>query len=120
MSFKSRSGKFGYGVIVVGIMLAAVSAIVPFYTSGYRLWFGVFMAGIMPYLAYGLVVALFRHSLTNLAGAILLALHGWLVISERFSGHVDYSDGVIYFAPLVFTALLTPLVVRALREPWHG
>lgn len=119
MSISSRFSLFGYAVIVSGILMACMSAVVPFYTTGYRLQFGVLVAGITPYLVYGLIIALFRHTLTRVAGVILLLLHVWLVVSERFIGAADYSDGVIYIAPLAFTGLLVPLLVRAIREPWH-
>lgn len=109
----------GYGVIVAGIGIVCVSAMVPFYTAGYRLLFGVFMAGITPYLVYGLIVTLMPKLAVNIAGATLLILHTGTVVKERFLGGADYSDGTIYLAPLAFTVLLLPLLVRALREPWY-
>lgn len=119
MKGSSRSSIFGYGVIAVGSVLAFVSAVVPFYTAGYQLKFGVLVVGITPYLTYGLVVALLRRTLTNIAGMILLTLHAWLVISERFVGGADYAGDMIYFAPLALTVALIPLVILALREPWQ-
>lgn len=119
MPDRSRSRILGYGFIAAGLVLAFVSAIVPFYTSGHRLLFTVFLVGIMPYLAYGLVVALYQSALTTLTGVVLLALHGWFVINERFIGCADYSGGMIYIGPLLLTALLFPLLIRALLEPWH-
>jgi hypothetical protein len=113
------SNQFGYGVIALGVVLSFLSAVVPFFTAGHQLLFGVFLAGVTPYLAYVLVVALLRRPVTNVAGAILVLFHGWLVISERYVGGADFSDRSIYYVPLIFTVLLIPLVVRALREPWH-
>jgi hypothetical protein len=81
--------------------------------------FGVFLAGLTPYLAYALVVCLLRRPITYVAGAVLLALHAWLVFNERFAGGADYSDRMIYIVPLLYTVLLVPLVIRALREPWR-
>ena len=113
-------GGFGYGVIAAGTVLSFISAVVPFYTAGYQLLFTVLMAGMTPYLVYGLVMYLLRRPVvTNVAGALLLAAHLWLVIHERFIGGADYSDRTIYIMPLLFTVMLVPLLVRALREPWH-
>ena len=111
--------RFGYGVIAAGTVLSIVSAIVPFYTGGYQLLFSVFMAGITPYLVYGLVVYWLRRPITSVTGALLLAAHLWVVVHERFIGGADYSGHTIYVAPLVFAALLVPLLVMAMREPWR-
>jgi hypothetical protein len=111
--------RFGYGVIAAGTVLSIVSAIVPFYTAGYQLQFAVLMAGITPYLVYGLVVYWLRRPITSVAGALLLAAHLWLVVHERFIMGADYSDYTIYVAPLFLAALLVPLLVIALREPWR-
>jgi hypothetical protein len=113
------SGRFGYSVVAAGTVLSIVSAIVPFYTAGYQLQFAVLMAGITPYLVYGLVVYWLRRPLTSVAGALLLAAHLWLVIHERFIGGADYSDHAIYVVPLLFAALLVPLLVMAMRQPWR-
>lgn len=119
MSENSYSRPFGYGVVAAGFALAFVSAVVPFHEAGYRLMFGVFVAGLTPYLLYGLVVALLRHVMTTVAGAVLLLVHGGLVVVKRFLAQADYADGLIYVVPMLLTALLIPLFVRALREPWH-
>jgi hypothetical protein len=112
-------GRFVFGVIAAGTVLSIVSAIVPFYTAGYQLLFSVLMAGITPYLVYGLVVYWLRRPVTIVAGALLLAGHLWLVVHERFIGGADYSGHTIYVAPLVFAALLVPLLVVAMRQPWR-
>ena len=106
-------------VFATGVALAFVSAVVPFYTAGHVLLIGVLVAGVMPYLAFGLAAALHPSHSTNAAGAIVLLLHAVLVINERFVGGADYSDGMIYLVPLALTALLGPLVVSAVRQPWR-
>ena len=111
--------RFGYGVIAAGTVLSVISAVLPFYTAGYELLFAVFMAGITPYLIYGLGVYWLRRPITIVAGALLLAVHLWRVVNERFIRDADYSGHTIYVASLVFTALLIPLLVMALRQPWR-
>jgi hypothetical protein len=71
--------RFGYSVIAAGTVLSIISAIVPFYTAGYQLQFAVLMAGITPYLVYGLVVHWLRRPMTIVAGALLFAAHLGLV-----------------------------------------
>ncbi len=77
------------------------------------------LAGLLPYLTFGIAVVLLRRTVTTVVGVILLAAHAWLVIRERFIDSADYSDGMIYYVPIVLTLLLIPLVVMALRQPWH-
>jgi len=111
--------RIGYGFIIAGTVLSIVSAIVPFYTAGYQLQFAVLMAAITPYLVYGLAVYWLRRPITIVAGALLLAAHLGLVVHERFIEGADYSDPAIYVVPLAFAALLVPLLVVALRQPWR-
>ena len=120
MGAARKANGLGYGILTTGVILAFVSAVVPFYGAGHQLLFGVFVAGITPYLAYALAVVLLRRPVTNVAGGLLLAGHVVLVAAERFIDGADYSDGSIVLVPLVFTLLLVPLVVQALRAPWHG
>lgn len=70
----------GYGVIAAGTVLSIISAIVLFYTDGYQRLFAVLMAGITPYLVYGLVVYWLRRPITSVAGVLLLAVHLGLVV----------------------------------------
>lgn len=107
-----------YAVIVVGLCLAFLAAVVPHFTAGYRVLGGVLLAGLLPYLAYGLVVPLLRTPLTTVAGIVVVGLHAALVVAERFVDGADYSDGSIYYGPLVLALALLPLLVLGLRQPW--
>jgi hypothetical protein len=107
-----------YWIIVAGLLLAFLSAIIPFYQAGYRLMFSVLLSGMLPYLVYGIAVPLLRTGLILVAGLTLLAVHAWLVISERLIGGADYSDGMIYYVPLLLAVALLPLPVMALRKPY--
>ena len=105
-------------IIVAGLLLSFVSALVPFYTAGYKLLYWVMLAGLLPYLVYGVAAPLLRGGLVLVEGLVLLGLHTWLVIAERFIGAADYSDRMIYYVPLLLALVLLPLPVMALRKPY--
>ena len=107
-----------YAVIAGGLGLAFLSAVVPHFTAGYRVMGGVLLAGLLPYIAYGLVVPLLRTALTAAAGIVLAVLHAALVVAERFADGADYSDGSIYYGPLALALATLPLLVLGLRQPW--
>lgn len=110
---------FGYSIVATGVILALLSAIVPFYDAAYRLYFGVFFAGISPYLLFAVLVTNDNSRLTDAVGVVLVTAHFGLVINQRYVDGADYSDGAIYYLPLGFAALLIPLVINASRYPWH-
>jgi hypothetical protein len=107
-----------YWIIVAGLLLALLSALVPHYQAGYKLMYGVLLSGMLPYLIYGIAAPLLRTGLILVAGLGLLTVHAWLVISERFIDGADYSDGMIYYVPLLLALVLLPLLVMALRKPY--
>jgi len=107
-----------YWVIVAGLLLSFVSALVPFYSDGYKLLYGVMLAGLLPYLVYAIAAPLLRTGLILGAGLMLLGVHTWLVVSERFVGGADYSDGMIYYVPLLLALAQLPLLVMVLRKPY--
>jgi uncharacterized membrane protein YGL010W len=110
----------GYWFIVAGMLLAAISAFVPHFDSAYHLDAGVLIAGFVPYLVYSVAVVLMRGMLTTVAGAALVIVHVWLVVGERFVHELDYSDGMIYYVPLLMAIIVLPLAVSALRRPWDN
>lgn len=118
MEYPTHQRSLAYAVIVLGVGLAFLAAVVPHFTAGYRLLPGVLLSGLLPYLAYGLAVPVLRTRLTPLAGIVLLGLHTALVVSERFIGGADYSDGLIHIGPLVLALATLPLLVIGLSQPW--
>lgn len=105
-------------VAALGVLLAFASALVPFFSAGYQLDVAVLLAGLVPYLVYAVSAPGLSRALALGVGLVLLAVHGWLVISERFLGGADDSTGLIVFVPLVLGALLTPLLVLVARKPY--
>lgn len=112
------TGSIVYLVVAAGVTLAFVSALVPFYSAGYKLYYSVLLAGLLPYLVYGCAAPLLRRGLGRTIGVLLVISHAWLVIGERFTGAVDYSDGLIYYVPVLLAAVLSPLLLLALRETY--
>lgn len=118
MDLRNLQRALAYAVIAYGTGLAFVSAVVPHFTAGYRLLPGVLLSGLLPYLIYGLAVPLLHALSRTVAGLALAALHTALVVAERFTGPVDYSDGWIHFGPWLFALALLPLVALGLKQPW--
>lgn len=113
-----RADSFSTGIIVAGIVLSASAAIIPQY-SYHKLMFGVLLAGLLPYVVYGFAAAFLNTTLSLAAGLTLLVIHAGVVISERFVSDINYSDGTVYYVPLILAALLIPLLIMAARKPWH-
>lgn len=107
-------------IIIIGCFLGLISALVPFYNTGYNLKIAVLMVGISPYLVYGIAIPFLRGAMLIIPGLLLIAAHAWLVMMYRFTLPVDYSDGWIYYGPLLLAAAVFPLAVRAMRVPYTG
>jgi hypothetical protein len=117
MEAPARPASAVYWIIAAGLVLSFASALVPFFTAGYKLQFQVMLAGMLPYMVYGFAAPLLRRGLGITVGVLLVAAHTWLVISERFAG-VGYPDGLIYYVPLLLALLLSPLLFLALHKPY--
>lgn len=118
MQIQPKQRVFAYTLIAIGITVSIAAAVVPHYTAGYTLMFGVLLAGLLPYLAYGVAVPFLRGWLLAITGTILVVLHAVVVVRERFLDNADYSDGVIYYVPLALTLAMLPLIFLALKKPW--
>jgi hypothetical protein len=106
----------GYLVLTIGLLLSLTSALVPHFDIGYRLMLSVFVAGMLPYLAYGIVVPLMRGPVITMAGLVIVVVHAWLVIQQRFIANADYSDGMIYYVPVMIAVAVTPFVIAAVKK----
>ncbi len=116
MHAQSYANTPGYLFIVIGLTLSLISALVPHFEAGYRLTLSIFVAGMLPYLIYAIAVPLLRGTLTTGVGLVIVIAHAWLVFNERIIGNGDYSNGMIYYGPLLMTAFAVPLVVIVYRE----
>ena len=116
MHTQSYTNAPGYSFIIIGLVLSLISAFVPNFDAGYRLALDVLVAGLLPYMVYGIAVPLMRGSLTTITGLIIVVVHAWLVFNQRIIGHADYSDGLIYYGPMLLALLALPLVVIAIKR----
>jgi hypothetical protein len=92
-----------YVLIAIGCVLAAITAVVPNYDAGHKLMFSVFLAGIVPYYVYGCLTERLRGWALLIPGLVVVAVHAWLTVSQRFLGYDGYADGMIYYGPVLLT-----------------
>lgn len=107
-------------ILVIGIFLSLMTAFVPHFHSGYYLQVLVLLAGLSPYLVYGIAIPYLPDRILLVPGLLLLMIHVWLVLTYRFTLPVDYSDHWIYYAPLLLAVAVLPLAIYALRLPYTG
>ena len=116
MHTQSYANTPGYLILIIGLILAFTSALVPFFEAGYILMTSVLIAGMLPYLVYGMVVPLSRSVMTTVLGLIIVIAHTLLVFNERFIGNADYSDSMIYYGPIIIAVIVLPLVMLAIKN----
>ena len=104
-----------YLFIVVGVAIAGLSAVVPHFNAGYHLAFGVFLAGILPYVVYGALTELLRGWSLVLPGAVIVAAHIWLTVRERYLAYDGYQSAAIYVVPIILAVVVLPLGIVAGR-----
>ena len=116
MHAQSYSNTPGYLIILIGLLLSFLSAFVPFFEAGYKLMTSVVIAGMLPYIVYAMAVPLCRSTMTTILGVIIVIAHVLLVFNERFIGNADYSDGLIYYGPVIIAVSILPLVLLAIKK----
>ncbi len=97
------------GIVLVGVLMVGYSAVVPHYTTGYRLAVDVLIAGIVPYFIYGLAIAVAKGWSLLLPGIALVASD----IAMRVAGTVwsdsAYTSGAIFAVPLLAAFVILPV-----------
>ena len=116
MRTPSYSNTPGYVLICIGLLLSCIAAFVPHYEAGHKLMASVLFSGMLPYLVYGIAVPLLRGPLTTLNGVVIVVVHAWLVFDQRFAENVDYSNGLIYYVPVILAVAVLPLAFIALKK----
>ena len=110
--------KTGFLVICCGVVLSFIAAVVPHFSGAYQLLVGVLLAHLTPYLVYAPAVFRLGDRAVDVAGTLLLLMHGGLVTVERFAQRGEYPGSVVYVVPLLAALLLLPLFHQAARPPW--
>ena len=113
---------FAYLVIALGVMLSFVTAVVPHYATGHTLLLGVALAGLLPYVVYGLFCDLVRGWWLLITGALIFGVDLGVKIPERFLHYDGYASGVIYYAPFISTLAAIVLLGTGARmeKRWRG
>lgn len=116
MDTQSFLRPLSYLVLAAGALLAFVSALVPHFDAGHRLMVSVLLTGLLPYLVLGLALPYLRGWAQALPALLMVAIHAWLVLWQRFVAYQGYSDGMIYYVPLALALAATALLAWALRR----
>jgi len=106
----------GYLLLAGGCLLAFISALVPHFDTGHRLMVSVLLTGLLPYLVLGLALPYLRGWALALPALLMVVIHAWLVLTQRFMYYQGYSDGMIYYLPLALAAAAATLLAWALRR----
>ena len=104
-----------YVFILLGILMAGMSAIIPHFDTGYRLTFTVLLVGLLPYVVYGALSEVLRGWSLLLPGILIVPAHVWLTVSERFLSFDGFQSGTIYVVPIILTVIVLPLAILAGR-----
>jgi len=106
----------GYLFLTIGLILSLISAFVPFFETGYKLMTSVLIAGMLPYIVYGMAVPLARSTMITIVGLLIVITHALIVFNERFIGNADYSDNIIYYGPIIIAVTVLPFVMVAIKR----
>lgn len=98
-----------YVIILLGLVTAAVAALVPQYAIGFKLEIGVLLALITPFIVYGALSERLRGAALLLPGLVLLGVNLALVVQERLLAYEGYDDSPIYWLPLLTAAVVLPI-----------
>jgi hypothetical protein len=114
---------FAYLIIALGSVLSFAAAVAPFYDGSYELRVAVLAVGLMPYVVYGLLTDVVRGWPLLIAGTLIFGIDLGVKIPERFVHFDGYAGNAIYYAPLLSTFVIIPLIlgIGARREKrWCG
>jgi hypothetical protein len=105
-----------YLLLVAGCLLAFVSALVPFFDASHRLMVSVLLTGLLPYLVFGMVLPYLHGWALALPALLMVGIHAWVVVTQRFLNFQGYSDGMIYYVPIALAIAAAVLAAWALRR----
>jgi hypothetical protein len=103
--------KFAYGIIILGVLFDFAVAVVPNDQVGYRIDVVALAVGLLPYVIYGSFVDVVRGWLLALAGAAVLGVDLLVKIPERYLHYHAFHDHFVFYAPLVSTFVILPILL---------
>lgn len=104
-------------IVALGIALAFLVAAVPHYTSGYHLRGGLLLAGLLPYVIYGMAAAMRSDGPVAAGGLVILVPHALLVILKPATEAGTVAPP-LYYGPLLLSLVALALLAWAMRTPW--
>jgi len=114
---------FAYLIIALGSLLTFTAAVVPFYNGSYELHMTVLAVGLLPYIVYGMLSDVVRGWPLLIAGTLVFGIDLGVKIPERFLHFDGYAGNAIYYAPLLSTFVILPLILgigARLEKRWCG
>ncbi len=100
-----------YGVIALGCVLSFMSAVVPHYTAGHKLLFGVLFCGLVPYAVYGALTDVLKGWVLVAPGVLVLSVDAAVKIPDRVFWTADYPSAAVSFAWLWLVLIILPVGV---------
>lgn len=109
-----------YLIVLAGLAVSFYVALVPHYDAGYYLAFSVLLAGILPYLVYGVMPEYVKGGTLLLSGAVLLVVDVLVRVPMRWSvGPEGYGDW-IYWVSIGLAAALSVVAIGVSFARRHG
>lgn len=98
-----------YLMILLGCVAAIAASLVPFYDVGYKIDAIALAAVLTPFAIYGMFSESLRGPWLLASGLALLGVTLAVVIDERFLHFDGYSDGTLYWVPLLAVSIVLPI-----------
>ena len=114
---------FAYLIIALGSVLTFATAVVPFYDGSDELLMTVLAVGLLPYIVYGMFTDVVRGWSLLIAGMLIFGIDLGVKIPERFVHYDGYAGNAIYYAPLISTFIILPVILgigARLEKRWCG
>ena len=104
---------FTLAIVGVGIVLSVTFALQPHFTAAYRMDLSTLIAGLTPYLVFGVLSSLIPDRASLGAGVGLVTVHALVGIHQRF-----LTDGYLEGAALSGVPLVLALLLLLGLAPW--
>lgn len=108
---------FGWTVIAGGLLLSFFVAVLPFYETGYRMAFGLFLVGIVPYVVYGTLTPYLRGVSRGVVGGFVLLIDLVTRLPKRLDDDPLAGVSTYWLAPMAMTAVVVAMVWFMGRSP---
>ncbi len=112
-----------YLVIRLGCVLDFAVSVIPNDQVGYKLDMAALLIGLLPYVVYGTFTDIVRGWLLAVSGFVILAIDLLVKIPERFAHYDGFADHAVYYAPLISTFVVLPILLGIgvkLEKRWWG